>query len=55
MCKNSLGLRSVNILWYGDPIVWVVIFPQHGARLEALVAQEVQKLPRCGQFVHHAA
>lgn len=55
MCKNSLGLRSVNILWYEDPIVWVVIFPQHAARLEALVAQELQKLPRCGQFVHHAS
>ncbi|EXJ56225.1 uncharacterized protein A1O5_12681 [Cladophialophora psammophila CBS 110553] len=53
--KKALDLQSINILWYGQPTIWVVIPPQHAARLEALVAQETRELPRCGQFVRHAS
>ncbi|OAP53875.1 hypothetical protein AYL99_11897 [Fonsecaea erecta] len=54
MSKKALDLQSLNILWYGQPTIWVVIPPRHAARLEARVAQEVYQLPRCGQFVRHS-
>ena len=51
--KKNMNLQSTNILWYGHPVVWMVVPQRHAGKLEAQVARVLQVSPTCSQFVGH--
>lgn len=52
--KTILDLQSINILWSGQPVVWLVISSRHASKLEARIAHELDASPQCSQFTKHA-
>ena len=53
--KKNMNLQSTNVLWYGQPVVWLVVPSRHACKLEAQVARALQVSPTCSQFVGHTA
>jgi hypothetical protein len=53
--KKNMNLQSTNVLWYGSPIIWLVVPPRHACKLEAQIARVLQVSPACSQFVGHTA
>lgn len=51
--RKIMNLQSINVLWYGHSIVWLIVSPRHSHKLEARIAHEIQQLPTCNQFGCH--
>lgn len=51
--SEDFGLPSANVLYDGDPKLWVVVDPSSTSKLESLLAKELRIKPDCNQFVRH--
>lgn len=52
---EDAGLQSANILYAGEPKLWVIIAPHHRQLLEEKLKSNFRATSSCAQFVRHLA